>query len=233
MIKKITLVSIVFMLFIASLPAQNVQLHYDTRHTTRANSAADRASKNYLFTTVEAFKPDKWGTTFFFIDMVYSGSKGNMTSAYWEIARDIKMWDFPLAAHLEYNGGVSAFGTIPGAYLIGPSYSFAMGDVHLGSYLVYKYNAFMSSSHDAQLTGIWNWTSTNKKITLSGFADLWSENKDRIGTSGSKKLIFVAQPQVWFNVTQHFSLGSEVEISKNFYSCEINVLPTLAAKWIF
>src|SRR5665648_1111147 len=66
---------ILFVLFIAAsaLKAQNVQLHYDI--------GKDR---KYLTSTVEMFKPDKWGSTFFFIDMDYGsgGAQGVSTVSY-------------------------------------------------------------------------------------------------------------------------------------------------------
>lgn len=51
----------------------NIQLHYDL--------GKDR---EYVTTTIENFTPDKYGSTFFFVDMDYKCGKANGVSAsYW------------------------------------------------------------------------------------------------------------------------------------------------------
>ena len=76
--KKILLLLAVFALSYASR-AQNIQLHYDFGE-----------NRKLFTTTVEMFKPDKYGSTFFFIDMDYSSDARNVSNglslAYWEIA---------------------------------------------------------------------------------------------------------------------------------------------------
>ncbi len=195
--------------------------------------------------TFEMFKPDKWGSTFMFVDFDFSGKDGNMGLAYMEIARDFKIKGFPLMPHIEYNGGLGLvrntdFGfSIPNAYLAGLSYPFQLGQFYMGTYLAYKLNAFKKNSHDIQWTVTWNANLANNKLTLSGFLDLWSENKDTTGESGKsgKRLILLSEPQIWYNVTPNFSVGSEVELSYNFVNASQHkrfyAIPTLAAKWNF
>ena len=211
--------------------AQNVQLHYVPRHGLNS----DDFPKNLLLSTVEMFKPDQYGSSFFFIDMTYDGAKGAVGSAYWEIARDLKFWNAPVAAHIEYNGGLFDGGMIPNAYLVGVSSNTTCGRVFLGSYLTYKYHAFEKASNDIQWTVTWTWNGFNDKLTACGFLDVWSENKNRFATGGGKKWILLSQPQCWYNVNPYFSLGTEIEISSRFHyqSDDIYVLPTIAAKWKF
>lgn len=52
--------------------AQNVQLHYDFGG---ALYDKDLHGRPVLTSTVEMFKADKWGSTYFFVDMDYT-SKG-------------------------------------------------------------------------------------------------------------------------------------------------------------
>jgi hypothetical protein len=69
------------------LTAQNLQVHYDL--------GKDR---KFVTTTLEMFKPDKWGSTFFFVDFDYnSNDVEGVSLAYMEIARAIKFWDSPFA----------------------------------------------------------------------------------------------------------------------------------------
>lgn len=90
------------LLSLGSLSAQNVQLHYDLG---RKLNGQDQAERPQLTTTVELFRADKWGNTFFFVDMDYR--REGVTSAYWEISREFRLGKLPLNLHLEYNGGLS------------------------------------------------------------------------------------------------------------------------------
>ena len=217
--------------------AQNIQLHFDPRHGLHSNTF----DRNYFTATFEMFKPDKWGSTFMFVDLDFNQSRGNIGLAYMEIARDIKLGKSPIMAHAEFNGGIgkvnnSGF-SIPNAYLVGPSYATNVGGVNLSSYLVYKYNAFERVSNDVQWTVIWGTNLCNDKITLSGFLDIWTENKDqsKAKITDDKKIILLTEPQVWYNLNQNLSLGTEIEISNNFIqgSNKTLVNPTIAAKWNF
>jgi hypothetical protein len=92
--------------------AQNVQLHYDM-------------GRGCTTSTVEMFKADDGGSTFFFVDMDY-GPK--VSGAYWEIARELNFWQDSkvswLSVHVEYNGGLStSAGSFNNSWLGGLTYS--------------------------------------------------------------------------------------------------------------
>lgn len=91
--------------------AQNIQLHYD--FGSALYNSLDTRPK--VTTTVEMFKPDRWGSTYFFIDMDYT--KNGVAGAYWEIFRELKFWEPPFSVHVEYNGGLNY---INNAYLLEP-----------------------------------------------------------------------------------------------------------------
>ena len=218
----------------ASLNAQNLQLHFDPRHTFYGD---DAAAKNYLTATFEMFKPDAWGSTFMFVDFDFNGDKRNIGVVYAEIARAFKIKDFALMPHLEYNGGLGTGFSIPGSYLAGAQYPFKLGNLFMGTYLAYKLNAFKELSHDVQWTLTWNSAFPDSKVSLAGFLDLWTENKNRTTGEGGKKLILLSEPQIWYNFTPNFAIGSEVELSYNFVNAfaesKFYAIPTLATKWTF
>lgn len=89
--KKLVLVLFVSLLTLGAI-AQNVQTPYHL-----GNSCG-----NFLTTTVEMFKPDKHGSTFFFIGMNYGepGVKG-VSMVYWEISRSWTLGKSPFVAHSE------------------------------------------------------------------------------------------------------------------------------------
>ena len=233
MSRKILLTLLLFS-SLGALRAQNLQLHFDPRHTFYG-SDVPTASQNYLTATFEMFKPDQWGSTFMFVDFDLNNSKKNIGLVYAEIAREFKIGDFPLMPHLEYNGGLGNGFSIPSSYMAGFGYPFQLGNFFMSTYVAYKLNAFQEVSNDAQWTVTWNATVADGKLSLAGFLDLWSENKDHTGAESGKKLIMLSEPQLWYNFTPNFALGTEVELSYNFVvgPNHFYAIPTLATKWNF
>ncbi|MDX1284472.1 MAG: DUF5020 family protein [Draconibacterium sp.] len=224
------LIVFLFIGIVTTASAQNVQLHYDFGE-----------NRNHFTTTVEMFKPDKLGNTFFFIDMDYNvGEVEGMSLAYWEIARAFTLGDSPFAYHAEYNGGfgqwkagdASGAFTINSSWLTGLEYSWNASDFSKGFTLqaLYKY---IRGKHDAsfQLTGVWYLNFANNKFSFAGFADFWRE--DMLFASGSTKFVFLSEPQLWFNATEKFAIGSEIEVSSNFVTDGIKFMPTIGAKYTF
>lgn len=237
MIKK-ALFFLTLLVFAFSMHAQNLQLHFDPRHALHGN---DISKKNYFTATFEMFKPDKWGSTFMFVDLDFNQSRGNIGTAYMEIARDLKLGKSPIMAHVEFNGGVGKaenFGfSIANAYMAGASYSTVISNVVLGTYVVYKYNAFEKVSNDVQWTVTWGVDLLDNKFRFCGFMDLWTQNKNKShgpGKSG-KEIVFLTEPQLWYNINSNLALGTEIEISNNFLEkkSKAYINPTIAAKWNF
>ncbi|HBX19793.1 MAG TPA: DUF5020 domain-containing protein, partial [Porphyromonadaceae bacterium] len=81
--KKIIL-ALAFICLIGVTHAQNLQLHFDPRHSLYGDKAS---SINYLTATFEMFKPDDWGSTFMFVDIDFNFNQRNPGLAYAEIAR--------------------------------------------------------------------------------------------------------------------------------------------------
>lgn len=213
--KKLLLIAILFVA-VCSAKAQNIQTHYDL--------GKDRG---YLTTTIEMFKPDKLGNTFFFVDFDYNRDKQSGPSfAYMEIARCFSIPKTPFSAHIEYNGGMY----ISDAWLGGIDYSWNAPDYSKGLSLKALYKNIRNNEYknSFQLTAVWYAHFFNKKITFSGFADFWREKTQ------SGKFVFISEPQLWFNLNNTFSIGGEVELSQDFGGMEgFNVMPTIAAKWNF
>ena len=240
------ILSIMSLTFVTMVSAQNIQLHYDLGHSFYG----DLSGRPNVTTTVEMFKPDKWGSTFMFADIDYysDGAAG----AYWEIAREFsltrnKQW----ALHLEYNGGATTIehtgigNRFQHAFLGGGAWNWASKDFSKTFSLqaMYKYY-FKGTNRGAfngfQVTAVWGDTFAKGLCTFSGFFDVWYD-KDVRG-----KLITLTEPQFWFNLNAlkgmegiNVSVGTEVEISNNFVfnnegrNDKFYVIPTIAAKWTF
>ena len=231
------------LLFIVSLPifAQlNVQLHYDFGDAFYGDKLSNRP---HLTATVENFKADKWGSTYFFVDLDFGDN--TMKSVYAEFSREFNLGKSPITAHIEYNGGLSGGGSYNDAYLAGGAWNWANKDFSktFSLQLLYKYLANQPSSnkHSWQVTTVWGIHFAKGFCTFTGYADLWHDN------SVSGNLILSSEPQFWFNlyaldsVDDDFklSLGTELELSKNLVwpaegiNNKFYAIPTLAVKWQF
>ncbi len=205
----------------------NLQTHYDF--------GKDR---EYLTTTLEMFKPDKWGNTFFFVDYNYAyGDSKSPSETYFEIARCLKFWDGPLSLQVEYNGGLggnTGFSyPIDNAYLIGVDYGINNADFSKTLNIKALYKHIQGKQNSFQLTGVWGIHFLNKKMSFTGFADLWLEDSNW-GINDKTSTVFITEPQLWYNFSEHFSAGTEVEIASNFAAVKgFKACPTLALKWNF
>lgn len=198
-----------------------------------------------ITSTIEMFKGDNWGNTFFFIDYDYQlkkkyGTTDSPSSTYFEIARCLNFWQDTslgaLSAQVEYNGGV---GTIcaPGsrdfygvnhAFLVGLDYFLHSKDFNNTLNLKVLYKKFKNLEQKApiQFTAVWGCKDLFgvKRLSFSGFADVWWESK----------CVFLSEPQIWYGFGEHFNVGGEVELSCNFagdsgFKCR----PCLGLKWNF
>lgn len=220
-----------FMAFMVAASAQNVQLHYDFGD-----------GRKMLTSTVEMFKPDKYGSTFFFIDMDYgaegTGVDNGISLAYWEIARAFK-WNETqkFMPRVEFNGGTmklvtpdfEGFVPIENCWLAGIERTWASADFSKILTLQANYKNIKGKEDAAfQLTAVWTIQMLEGKLTFTGFADFWKEEMP-----WATDYRFLSEPQLWYNPCKNFSLGGEVEISNNFVGAEFAVKPTLGVKYTF
>lgn len=233
--KRLFISSAVVLLTMHSFDAagQNLQLHYDFERQT-------------VTSTVEMFRPDDAGSTYFFVDMDYTPK---VSGAYFEISREFCFWQESkmnwLSAHIEFNGGLNtADGSFNNAWLAGATYSGHSKDWSKTWSLSAMYKAIPGTldvagkcqMHNFQITGVWNLDFFNHWLSFNGFFDLWREVRPWQGT----EFIFVSEPQLWVNLRNikgwekiNLSVGGELEISANFVAKGFHALPTLGAKWTF
>ena len=206
--------------------------------------------RGYATTTVEMFKGDKWGNTFFFIDHYYptSADRNNparsaINGSYYEIERALNFWSDSalkdLSLHLEYDG--STWGN--GVFCAGANYFFHSQDYKntLNLYLMYeKMNGFGTTDLPLKFTAVCGLQDLFglQGLRFSGFLDAWGNNT--VYLDGSKTgFSILTEPQLWYNVGQFFGcenlhIGGEVELSYNFagnkgFMCN----PCIGTKWVF
>src|SRR6056297_2070388 len=185
---KRTCLAVIFILPMI-LVAQNLQLHYDFGE-----------DRDYFTSTIEMFKPDEYGATFFFFDMDYNYQHGEKSAslAYLEIARYISLPFDKFSATVQYNDGVAPWGPLGPVWLGGLSYPIDLGFITLNTdVLLRKYRG--SDAPDAQLTIVWNKKLLNDKLTFMGFFDLWSQDNAK----DEKEPVLLTEPQLWYGLGDH------------------------------
>lgn len=226
--KQRTILAVLVLMFVSiNAFGQNIQLHYDfVRKCTTS--------------TVEMFRADKAGNTFFFVDMDFSP---RATGAYGEIAREFCFWQNSklnwLSVLVEYNGGLDIQnGSYNNAWLGGLTYSGHSNDWSKTWSVSAMYKAIPGNSkvHNFQISGVWNLDFFDHWLSFNGFADFWRE----IRAWQNTKFIFIAEPQLWVNLNKikgmdevNLSVGTEIELSTNFVAKGFNAMPTFAVKYTF
>jgi len=238
--KKVLFSALLVLEYLPAFAPLNVQMHYDF---AKALYGSELDNRPRWTATIENFKADKWGSTYFFVDGNFADN--TLESAYAEFARELRCWEAPLAVHVEYNGGLSGNGSYNDAYLAGGAWNWANKDFSktFSLQLLYKYLARqqVGSKHSWQVTTVWGIHFANGLCTFSGYADLWHDG------SVKGNLMLSSEPQFWFNLAAldsvdddfKLSLGAELELSKGLVwptdgmNDRFYAIPTLAAKWTF
>ena len=236
--KPIIAVAVAALAFSLGAKAQtNVQTFYDF--------GKDR---QYVTTTFEMFKGDKFGDTFFFIDHYYTNKdqRPNLASAingsYFEIERGLNFWQDSelkdLSGHLEYDGTTWGQGT----WCFGAKYFLHTEDYAnmLTLYAMYEtFRGFGEADIPVKFTAVWSMANLFgvKGLTFKGFADLWGNNT-LWGDLSVTKWTFLTEPQLWMNLGSafdgHLGIGGEIEISCNFAGNKgFMVNPCAGLRWAF
>ena len=249
--KKIVAFAGFSLLAVGAFAQTNLQVFYDFGE-----------DRNHVTTTLEMFKGDDWGSTFFFVDYDYYSQKyrneevGGIKihpntygsrGSYFEIARALNFWQESslgaLSAHVEFNAGVG-FGSRN--WLFGAEY-FLHNDDFSNTFtfeLLYKTFSYDNASKlPLQFTFVWGMNNLFgvEGLKFSGFADLWGERHDMWADNDKceKSLTFISEPQIWYNVGQlfncpNFNVGAEVELSNNFAFYDgFKCNPCVGVKWDF
>ena len=234
----------------------DIQLKYDFGRNIYSESESNRPK---VISTVEIFRPDATGYTYFFIDMAYFSD--GMGAAYWEISREFSIKNLKngnFGAHIEYDGGLAVNKYTPQyasrfqqSFLTGLSYNWHSADYSKILTLQTLYKQYIANKTcDAiasfQVTGVWGLTFAHGLCTCSGFADLWYGYTPRFCDDGRQKkgLVFLTEPQFLFNVINKdkqngkFSIGTQLEISNDLIwpTCSgktFFINPSLAMKYTF
>lgn len=240
--KKIVAFAGFSLLAVGAFAQTNLQVFYDFGE-----------DRKHVTSTLEMFKADDWGSTFFFVDYDYADKDARdvkyygATGSYFEIARAINFWQDSdlgaLSAHIEFNAGVG-FGSRN--WLFGAEYLLHNDDFSNTFTFELMYKTFKGSESHLPLQFTFVWGMQNlfgvEGLKFSGFCDIWGEDHFVSTVDPDKNeqsLTLISEPQLWYNVGQlfncpNFNVGCEVELSNNFamyrgFKCN----PCLGVKWDF
>ncbi len=225
------------LLSVGAFAQTNLQMFYDL--------GKDR---KYVTTTLEMFKGDDWGSTFFFVDYDYTTKDQRdiniygTQNTYMEIERALNFWQDTqlgaLSAHVEFQAG--RFGGFSARnWLFGAEYFLHNADFSNTFTLALLYKAYPNdnaSDLPLQFSGVWGMNNLFgvEGLRFSGFLDFWGENNNY----NDGKFKFLSEPQLWYKVGQFFecpnlNVGGEVELSYNFAGDGFVCNPCLGLKWEF
>lgn len=216
--------------------------------------------RGHQTTTLEMFKADNWGNTFFFCDYDYNWRNAENkvkapNATYFEIARCWNFWQeseiAPFSIQMEYNGGFGTFGNGLGNYAVNNAWLFGVDYfLHSANFnntlnlkVLYKDYIDCAQKLPLQFTVVWGLQDLFgvTGLRFSGFADLWWQHQslaDANGIYGDTEMTFLSEPQLWYAVGQHFgcpnlNIGGEVELGYNFVDYGFACYPCLGLKWNF
>src|SRR5262245_13895883 len=85
--------------------AQEVQLHYDLRHTVDPETNPG----NFPSVTFKGFKALAFGSFLLKMEGDFDGTRHNLSKVYFEMSQTLRFWTPSIYIHLEYTGGLGVF----------------------------------------------------------------------------------------------------------------------------
>ncbi len=238
-----TLLAGVCLLLAHRAQTQNLQLHYDLRHTL--SPAVNKA--NFPSFSFEYFKNiDTLNHGSFLLKMQadLTGQRHNVGQLYTQATQTLRFWKPNVLLSLNYSGGLGATPDGYGFYLpntlgAGLSYPFRWKGAWFTTSLVYRYTAFDRASYDPQATFYFGKGFFNYKLLIAGSFVGWTENRNH-GTLptadlNGKKIAFFGDPQLWLTVKKNFSVGTRINVFYHLLSetNAVQVYPTIGTKYQF
>lgn len=239
--KSLLIILVMYILSQYPLVAQNVQLHYDFRHSIDH----ELNNKNYPSLSFEYFKEfDSLGSFLFKVQSDLNGEGYNIGQTFVQLSQTIKFWKPKVFLSLRYSGGLGVASYNYGYYIynnygVGISYPFQWLGAYLNLNVQYRYTAFNTPTHDVQFV-FYFWKGLfNYRLVFAGSIVMWTENRNEgIGSTtqlNSKKFAFFGDPQIWIRIKGRLSIGSRINLFYNVIGDEneFKVYPTIGTQYKF
>ena len=220
--------------------AQDLQLHYDWRHSVDPRNNA----RNFPALTFKAFKAQGFGSFLLKLEANLDGTQHNVSKGYLEVSQTLRFWKAPVYVLGEYAGGLGLFDGASGgyylanAYIVGAAYPFQWNGGWANVWLGYKHTNFPRPSHDPQASIYWG-RSLGKRGAFASTGVFWTQNRshgdERTASQSGKRGSFLIENEVWWRAVGPVSVGSNVRVSRNVYAADgrLLVYPTLGVRYLF
>ena len=164
-------------IFSTALFSQNLQLHYDFRHSI------DPAHNSRNFPTLyfEYFKSldsgksfIKLGSFFIKIESDMQGANDNIGKSFIQASQTFRLWKPKIFLSLQYSGGLGVTEPrqysyyIANAFSAGSCYPFQWKGAYFSAALYYNYNMLKRPSNDMMLSFYWGKGFWNYKVEFAG-----------------------------------------------------------------
>jgi hypothetical protein len=232
-----------FWFLVNQCPAQNLQLHYDLRHSLDPKLN----DENFPSLSFEYFKLiDTLGTGSFLIKLQadLKGKQKNIGQVFMQVSQSLRFWKPKICVYLNYSGGLgvtpTSFGyQIANSYAIGISYPFQWKGAWLAANVAFRYNAFTKPSYDPQFTFYFGRGISNWRFFTAGSFVAWMQNRnlgdDFTRDKKGKKFACFGDPQFWWNITKGLSAGTRVNVFYHTLTDDdrVQLYPTVGMKYQF
>jgi hypothetical protein len=220
--------------------AQDLQLHYDWRHTIDPRNNP----RDFPALTFKSFKAMGFGSFLLKLEANLDGAQHNVSKGYVEVSQTLRFWKAPVFALAEYTGGLGLFDgggggySIANAYIIGAAYPFQWNGGWTNVSLGYKHTNFQRASHDPQMTLYWG-RPLGRRWAFASTGVLWTQSQnqgdDFTAKLSGKRASFLLENEMWWRAVGPVSVGSEVRVSRNVYATDgrLLVYPTLGVRYLF
>ena len=227
----------------SSVKSQDLQLHYDFRHTVDPKLNA----RNFPMISFQYFKQvDTMGTGSFLlkIQTFLDGEKNNTNQAFLQLSQSLRFWKPKVYLSVNYSGGLGIAAPSYGYYIrnsfgTGAAYPFQWKRAWMSVSILYRYNTFPKGSHDPQFTFYFGRGFKNYRIFVESSIVAWTENRNQgieytQGQTG-KKFAFFGDPQIWINIKKGFAVGSRVSLYYHLLTDSniIQAYPTIGTRYKF
>jgi hypothetical protein len=221
--------------------SQNIQLHWDLRHTIDPVVNP----KNFPSFSFEYFKnTDSIRQGSFMLKLEYrlDGRNSNPGQVFTQVSQSFRFWKPKINLSVTYSGGLGVnsdfYGYyIPNSFGLGPAVTFQVEGTWIASSAYFRVNVFDRPSYDPQLTIWFGRNLFNYCVYVSGSFVFWTQNNNQ-GSEATmnltgKKFAFFGDPQFWFKIKKGFSAGSKINVYYNLLNSRIQFYPSLGLKYQF
>jgi hypothetical protein len=229
------------LLLCCNVKGQNLQLHYDFRHSIDPGLY----TINFPSMSFEYFNEnDSTGSFLFKMQTDFNGENNNPGQTFLQVTKNLRYWEPRVFLALTYSGGLGVSPPSSGFYIansygVGVAYPVLWKTALIHAQLGYRYNAFTKASHDLQVT-LYFWIGfVNYRLQVSGSIVSWTQNRN-LGTAQTqnltgKKFAFFGDPQIWLKLGRKISIGTRLSLFFHVLTDEnsLQLYPTIGLKQDF